>query len=268
MEKFIMAAGCALRISDSGERACGQSAKVLMLLHGYMESIEVWEELMPLLTPHFRVVAMDIPGHGISEVKGDIHTMEFVADVAHDVLDQLGIGQCVLVGHSMGGYAALEFVRKYPDRLQGLVMLHSTPNADSDIKRENRQREIDLILAGKKDSIAQIAPAAGFAADNRVKFAEAISHLSDQITLTEDEGIIALLRGMSQRVDMNDMLADCQVPQLFIFGRKDDYIPSDVAQKVIERQPQAKVVWLEQSGHMGLIEEPEECARAIVTEFA
>ena len=76
MEKFIVAAETALRISDSQ-----QGDTTLVLLHGYLESLEVWEDFTKLLTPYYRVIAIDIPGHGISEVRGEVHSMEFVADV-------------------------------------------------------------------------------------------------------------------------------------------------------------------------------------------
>ena len=97
----------ALRISDSQQ---GQT--VLVLLHGYLESLEIWEDFAKLLSPHYRIVTIDIPGHGISEVKSEIHTMEFIADVLRGVLDQKQITHCFVAGHSMGGYAAEAFAAK------------------------------------------------------------------------------------------------------------------------------------------------------------
>jgi pimeloyl-ACP methyl ester carboxylesterase len=82
--------------------------------------------------------------------------------------------------------------------------------------------------------------------------------------LTEDEGITALLRGMAARPDRGDMLRTLQIPQLLILGRHDEYITSERAAAMIADQPQARVVWLEHSGHNGLIEEPREAARAIL----
>lgn len=259
MEKFLMADGTALRVRDS------QSGDpTLVLLHGYLESIEVWEDFIPRLSPPCRVVAVDLPGHGVSEIKGPVHTMEFLADTVHDALVQLGVTRCFVVGHSMGGYAALEFLRKYPQMLSGIILLHSTPNPDSDAKKEMRQREIDLVLAGKKDLLARVNPAKRFAAGNRERFAARIEELADQVMLTEDEGIVALLRGMCARRDLNEMLAASPVPQLIVLGRGDEHISPDIAQDMLSRQPQAKVVWLEHSGHMGFVEQPAETARAIL----
>ena len=261
MDRFIKAAGCALRVSDSekGERC-------IVLLHGYLEALEVWESFAKLLKTRYRVVTLDLPGHGISEVKGEIHTMEFLADVVCGVLDALEIDKCTLVGHSMGGYAALAFAEKYPLRLDGLVLFHSTPNADSEQKKKDRNKEIELIDAGKKELLAKMTSGKGFAADNRGKFSDVIEDLTELVGITEDEGIKALLRGMMQRKDMNGMLRESKVPQLFIFGRKDEYINAETAEKIAAEHPQARAVFLEDSGHMGFFEQPEVAAAAL-TEF-
>ena len=259
MDKFINAAGCALRVSDSekGDRC-------VVLLHGYLEAIEVWESFAKLLKARYRVVALDLPGHGISEVKGEVHTMEFLADVVCGVLDTMKIEKCTLVGHSMGGYVALAFAEKYPDRLDGIVLFHSTPNADSEQKKLDRSKVIELIDAGKKELLARMAPGKGFAAENRTKFADTIEDLAELVGITEDDGIKALLRGMMQRGDKNEMLRALKVPQLFIFGRKDEYISPQTAEKIAAEHPQAHVVFLENSGHMGFIEQPEAAADALI----
>ena len=259
VEKFIMAGDTPVHVCDSkkGEHC-------IVLLHGYLESLLVWDDFVPYLYKQVRVVTLDLPGHGISTVKGPVHTMEYLADVVKQTLDALGIERCTLVGHSMGGYVALAFCEKYPERLEGLVLLSSTPNADSEEKRENREREIKLVAAGRKEALARVAPQTGFAPQNRARLQDYIDDLVAQVTLTEDEGIVALLRGMTERPDRNEMLRRSKVPQLFIFGKHDEYIPVEVAEAVAAAHPQAKVVWLEHSGHMGFLEEPLATAEALL----
>ena len=260
IEKFITADNAPLHVCDSekGDRC-------VVLLHGYLESMLVWEDFVPLLYHQVRVVTLDLPGHGISVVEGECHTMEFLADTVLAMLDKLGIAKCTLVGHSMGGYVALAFCEKYPERLDGIVLLSSTPNADSEEKRKNREREIALVKSGKKDLLARIAPEAGFAADNRRAMKDFIDDLTETVHITEDAGIVALLNGMIRRKDMNDMLRASKVPQLFILGRKDEYITEPAAEAMIAAHPQAEVVRLDRSGHMGFIEQREECAAAILS---
>lgn len=254
-----MAGSTALHIADSGF-----GEKCVVLLHGYLESMYVWDDFAPLLTPSVRVITVDIPGHGISEVKGEVHTMEMVADVLHQMLKSLEIERVTMVGHSMGGYVALAFCARYPEQLDGLVLLSSTPNPDTEAKRENRRREIALVRAGKKDALARVAPEAGFAEQNRRRLRSYIDDLTECVHITEDDGIVALLGGMMERVDQNEMLRKSAVPQLFILGKKDGYIPVEVAEEIVANHPQAQVAWLEESGHMGFIEEPEACAEALL----
>ena len=258
-EKFIMAGRTALHVCDSerGDRC-------VVLLHGYLESLLVWEEFIPYLYKHVRVVTLDLPGHGISVVAGEVHTMEYLADTVADGLRALGIARCTAVGHSMGGYVALALCERHPELLDGVVLLSSTPNPDTPEKAENRRREIALVRAGRKDTLARVAPEAGFAEENRPRMKDAIEDLAEQVFVTEDEGIVALLNGMIARKDQNDMLRASKVPQLFILGRRDGYIPVETAERMAAAHPQARVAWLEHSGHMGFLEEPEATAQAIL----
>lgn len=259
-EKFIMAGGTATRIKETGE-----GTRNVVLLHGYLESVEVWDDFQKTLSKQAHVLSLDLPGHGISEVKGEIHTMEFLADTVKAAMDYVGMDRAVVVGHSMGGYVALELLRKYPQAVAGIVLFHSGPYADSEQKKLDREREINLILGGKKELIAKMFPQVGFAPQNRRRLSGNIDELSDQIAITEDEGIIALLRGMGERRDNNDTLREAAVPELFILGRHDEYIPADVAEAAIALQPQARAEWLENSGHMGFVEEPDKSLEIILS---
>ena len=258
-ESFIMAGDAFLHVADSGK-----GDKCVVLLHGYLESMYVWDDFLPLITPEVRVITVDIPGHGITDSVAEVHTMEMMADILHDMLDAMGIERVTMVGHSMGGYIALAFCEKYPESLDGLVLLSSTPNADTEQKVENRRREIELVRAGKKDMLAKVAPEAGFAVQNRKRFKDYIEDLVEQVHITDDDGIVALLEGMITRKDQNEMLRESAVRQLFILGKLDNYISVEAAEAFIEKNPQAQVAWLEKSGHMGFIEEPQACAEALL----
>ncbi len=258
-ERFIMAGDTALHVCDSqvGERC-------VVLLHGYLESLLVWDDFVPLLYKHVRVVTLDLPGHGISVVDGECHSMEFLADTVAAGIRALGIDRCTVVGHSMGGYVALALCERHPDLLDGLVLLSSTPNADTPEKQENRRREIEIVKSGRKELLARVAPAAGVAEENRARLRDAIEDLTEQVYVTEDAGIAALLNGMIARKDRNELLRTTRVPVLFVLGRKDGYIPAEVAERMVAEHPEAQVAWLEHSGHMGFLEEPETTAEALL----
>ena len=258
-ESFLNIGGGKVYVADSQK-----GEKCVLLLHGYLESLRVWDDFVGLLTDKVRVVAIDIPGHGLSSNIAPVHTMELMAEVVKGVIDELQIDKVTLVGHSMGGYISLAFCAAYPERLDGVVLLSSSPNPDTELKRENRRREIALVQAGKKDMLARVAPETGFAEMNRERLHRYIDQLVEQVHITDDEGIVALLGGMIERKDQNEMLSHSKVRQLFILGTHDNYIPVEAAQEFVERNPQAKVAWLDGSGHMGFIEEPEACASALL----
>lgn len=258
MEQFVRAAGTALRINDTRK---GETAVVL--IHGYLENLDVWDDLTRILSRRYRVLSLDLPGHGISEVRSGVHTMDFLAEVVKGVLDVQSVERCFMVGHSMGGYVAEAFAAKYPETLQGLVLFHSTPNADTEEKKEDRRREIELIRSNKKELLASMFAPRGFAEQNRRRLRDEIESFEELITLNDDEGIVAVLNGLIERRDQGEMMRALKVPQLFIFGRHDAYIPQEAAEKIAGGQPQARVSWLENSGHMGFIEEPEVSAVVI-----
>ncbi len=260
VDKFIMAGQSALHICDSQD-----GDKCVVLLHGYLESMMVWDSFVPLLYKSVRVVTVDLPGHGISVVEGEVHTMEFLADTVAAGLRSLGVEKCTIVGHSMGGYVTTAFAARHADMLEGLVMLSSTPYADSPEKSESRLREIALVKSGKKELLAKVAPAAGFAASNRASMRDQIADLTDQVFITEDEGVVAILGGMMQRQDHSETLRNLSgVRKCFICGMLDDYISVEVARKIESEQPDSRFVWLDNSGHMGFFEEPELTAMAIL----
>lgn len=258
-EKFIMAGETPMHVADT-ERG----EQCVVLLHGYLESMLVWDEFVDLLKRDLRVVTLDLPGHGVSMINGEVHTMEYLADCVALTMDALGIDKYSVVGHSMGGYVALAMLDKYAKHLENITLLSSTTSADSQEKCDRRRREIELIKAGKKNTLARLVPHVGFAAQNVNRLKDYIEDIRELILISEDEGVIAILGGMIERKSRGEQLRDSGIPHLFIFGRHDYYIPQEVADEMIEQDLNAKVVWLEESGHMGFYEEPEKCAEAIL----
>lgn len=263
MEKFVMAAGAAVRYSDFG-----QGQNTICLLHGYLESIEVWSHFGGLLGKQFRIIEIDLPGHGISTWAGrESITVEFMAEVVSEVLRKAGVEQCTLVGHSMGGYVVAAMAELHPEQLSSIVFFHSSPSGDTPEKIQFRQREIEAIAGGKKELLATINPGRGFAPHNLKRCENAIDELSEQVMMTEDVAIIATLKGLMERTDRIAIVAALDIPVLYIFGKFDNYIPLESALSIIKRCPKAVAVWLENSGHNGFIEEPQLSAE-IITDFA
>ena len=96
----------------------GRGKEVLVLLHGFMENSSIWADMEGFLSKDFRLIKVDLPGHGLSEVKTSPQTMEMMADEVKATLDSLNLRAVHLLGHSMGGYVSLAFAEKYPEMLR------------------------------------------------------------------------------------------------------------------------------------------------------
>jgi pimeloyl-ACP methyl ester carboxylesterase len=241
---------------------CG-SGKTIVLLHGYLETMDIWTDFAKQLSKHFRVVSIDIPGHGRSGKVADIHTMELMADAVDTVLTSLRIENSFIIGHSMGGYVTLAYLAKYRHKLNGICLFHSTPFADTEEKKANRDREIEIILQGHQELLFKTNVPKSFATDNLEKFKDKVEWAKRIAAQCKPDGIIAILEGMKKRPDRQIILKETGLPVLFILGKKDNYIPFDLMHSVAERSANGEILVLENSGHMGFIEEPEICLNTI-----
>lgn len=233
------------------------------MIHGYLETREIWDGFRERFLDGFRVIVMDLPGHGDSGIWGEVHRVEDLAGSVRAILKTEDIEKTFLVGHSLGGYVAMAFADLYPERLSGYSLFHSTCFADSEEKKQNRDREINLVRCNKKRQIINVNIPRGFADINHQSLGQQIEKAKKLALENSNEGIVALLNGMKQRPDRTAVLKNNELPLLLIGGMWDNYIPVDVFEKMVELAPHASVLRLKNSGHMGFIEEPEPAARAI-----
>jgi pimeloyl-ACP methyl ester carboxylesterase len=243
------------------------TGRAILLLHGYLESLDIWHEFSGKLNKKFTVISIDLPGHGLSGIIANAHTMEIMAEAVNAVLNELNIKKCVLIGHSMGGYVTVAFADLFPDKLYGYCLFHSTPFADTEEKKQNRNREIELVNQGKKELIFNTNVPKAFANDNLDRLKSDVERALEIAANTVDDGIKAILEGMKQRPDRSDILASSNIPVLLILGKKDNYIPFNVIMEKIRLSDKGELFILENSGHMGFIEETEKSLSAL-TSFA
>lgn len=235
----------------------------VVFLHGYLESKEIWDSFVRRLEEDYRILCIDLPGHGKSGVWGDIHHMEDLATLVREVMDAEGIQKAGMVGHSMGGYVTMAFADQFPERLGGYVLFHSTCFADSEEKKLNRDREVSLVRCGKKHQIVNVNIPKAFA-DNHVSSMRDELAFAQNIALSSpDPGVIALLNGMKARRDLSGVLADASLPVMLIGGMKDNYIAGEVFDQLASLAPHAKILRLEESGHMGFLEQPGRSEQAL-----
>ena len=247
-----------LRFKDEG------SGKAIVLLHGYLESLEIWGDFASILAKEYRVLSIDLLGHGESGNDGEANTMEKMAEAVKFILDELKVDKCHMIGHSMGGYVVMNFVEFFPNVLYTYCLFHSTANADTPKKVIHRQKEIQLIKAGKKVLLIRRNIPMAFAKENHSQFKSQIEICKNIAVNNRSEGIIACLKGMKMRVARNHVLKNSNIPAMVILGENDNYIPFGIVFDILNNDfPNLKVNVLKNSGHMGFIEEKDKSIELI-----
>jgi len=233
----------------------------VVLLHGFLENKTMWAELIPALSKKYRIITIDLLGHGQTEPMGYVQTMEDNADAVQAVLSELRIRKAVLAGHSMGGYVALAFAELYPEQVRGVILINSTSIADSDERKANRDRAIKAVKHNYTNFVS-LSIANLFAEDNRVRLADAIEEVKQQALKTPLQGIVASLEGMKIRKDREVLLHFAAYPILLVLGKKDPVLNYEENISQIEGTAVKLVTF--NDGHMSPIENREQLAEAIL----
>ena len=242
--------------SDTGK------GTTIVLLHGFLENLKMWNRFIPELSEKHRVIAIDLLGHGATECLGYLHTMEDQAVMVHEVLHDLKIRKAVFIGHSMGGYVALAFAELYPDVMKGLVLLNSTSRADSAERKFNRERAI-LAVKQNYTAFVRMSIANLFNEDNRERLDVEIELVKMEALKTPLQGIVAALEGMKIRKDREFLLHFSPYPMMLILGKKDGVLNYKESLDQIENSKVELVTFPD--GHMSYIENESSLKKHLLT---
>lgn len=236
--------------------------RVLVLLHGFLGSKEIWSEFSKKLSKKFRVIAIDLLGHGETPCVGYYHSMELQAQCVKAVLDKIGVRRYVIAGHSMGGYAALAFAELFPDNIVGLCLFNSTSYADSDEKKKDRQRVINLVKKEHKHYVQEVVTSL-FAPENISKIPKEVEKVKRIASKITKQSIINSLEGMKERKSRDLILKFAEYPFLFIVGKKDSVINYESMYPQMGLCKYPFVLMLEHAGHMAFYEAPKETVKEL-----
>ena len=228
--------------------------ETLVLLHGFLQSLDVWSPIMLSYMRTMHVITIDLPGHGHSATYSEVHTMDFMANAVKAVLDKIGVEKCTLVGHSMGGYVALAFATNYGYMLNGLGLLHSHALADDEEKRRQRDEVCHQIRTNRAGFIVDFITNL-FDESKRDLLASDIKELRDECLENSEEGIIAAQRGMKVRTSRVRTLVNAPYPVLFVYGKNDRRIPLELGMSQAMLPQRSEVVLLDNVAHVSFMEE-------------
>lgn len=243
----------------------GNGKENLVLLHGFMENLLIWEEMEEKLSQDFTLIKIDLPGHGLSKIYSDVHSMELNAEEVKKVTDQLKLGKFHLLGHSMGGYTSLAFAEKFPDDLKSLTLFFSTYFADDEEKKEQRRKSFRIIKEAFRTYVNAGIP--NLFNENEKDILEGKIDLAKEIALsTKPDGVLAAVKGMMERTDKTSVMEKFEGKILVIAGKYDNAVKTDVMLKNLPEKTNIKSYLLD-CGHNGHWEKPAICAEIINTEL-
>lgn len=233
----------------------------VVLLHGFLEDHSMWDTTTSILSKKNRVITIDLLGHGKTGCIGYMHTMQHMADAVKHILDHLNIDQYLLIGHSMGGYVALNLAQRFTKNTKGLCLLNSSYEADTEDRKLLRTRANRLVQNNLKNMI-------------RMSFSNLFSSNSKLIHKTEYDtalqvalktslqGYMAAQEGMKSRADTSHFFLTSNFKKIILLGKKDSIINFKSILQFSEKHNIKTRLFSE--GHMSFIENKEEYLQEVV----
>lgn len=234
--------------------------KPLVLIHAYPTDQRLWQPQRAALQPYLRVITLDLWGFGKSAGKATI-TMNDYADEVKQLLDTLHIQKAVVGGESMGGYVALAFLKRYPDRVSGLVLSDTQAIADS--REQQSKRELtaaNMLKNGTATFIHDFMPIALSPDAPQQTRAFLLSIVNGQTA----EGMAAALRGIAYREDTSLALKKTALPVLIMTGEKDKLISPQQSSDMHALAKNSRLITIPGAGHLSSLEKPDEWNQAVL----
>lgn len=244
-----------LKVDDQSisYQVAGKGSPV-MLVHGFGEDSRIWDDQAAVLEKNFQLIIPDLPGSGKSGLTNDV-SMEGMARVLNQVLDDAGVDTCTMVGHSMGGYITLAFAELFPQRLKALGLFHSSAYADNEEKKTARRRGIEFIQEQGPEKFLEQSTRNLFSEGYRKKNPAEVQHFIDRFTNFPAQSLVRYYEAMMQRPDRTRVLKEFTGPVMFIIGKHDNAVPPDQVLEQCHLPRLAYIQLLTHSGHLGMIEE-------------
>jgi pimeloyl-ACP methyl ester carboxylesterase len=228
------------------------------LLHGFPFTKAIWNEFAPALGAAYKIYSLDLLGFGGSE-RPQSFSLPDIARELNSWLRERSISECVIIGHSLGGYVALSMVDQAPDLFSGLILFHSTAKADTEEKKQSRDKVIEFVDRNGVEAFTSNSVLPLFADKNH----PAIDLIKNISAKSDADSLKGYTRAMRDRKETFDVLKNFLKPVLFIVGKEDPGIP---VESIIEQSKlcsKAEVKILDGVGHMGMFEAKNETLAAI-----
>ncbi|NJN28778.1 MAG: alpha/beta hydrolase [Cyclobacteriaceae bacterium] len=235
----------------------------LIFLHGFCESSDIWMALSEELSDRYRIICPDLPGFGQSPLPEEPFSLQSIGDGLVAWLKNMDIDQCIVIGHSLGGYISLEILRKHPDFVAGIGLLNSSAFGDSQEKKDNRNKLIEFIdRNGVEPFINTFVPSL-FYPPTIAKHQETLESISSKAMDIDPQSVMQYAAAMRERPDSVDLLHKYRDRIMLIAGEFDQNVPLEKSLQMKKILDDDNVSIVPDSAHMSLFEQSEMCYGAI-----
>ena len=235
----------------------------VILVHGFAEDGEIFRFQTDFLKTRALIIVPDLPGSGSSEYNETMMTMDDYADCINAILENEKITQCIMIGHSMGGYITLAFTERYPEKVLRYGLFHSSAFPDDDEKKLTREKAIRFINEhGSSKFLEQSVPNL-FSDITKEQKPSLVGEIISKYSNFAPEALVQYYEAMIRRPDRRNVLKSASKPVLLILGQYDSAVPIDKG-LVQAHIPEICYIHIcKKSGHMGMLEETEFCNHAL-----
>ncbi|WP_420628123.1 alpha/beta fold hydrolase [Candidatus Leptofilum sp.] len=230
----------------------------LLLIHGFPLSSSMWTPQIEDLGDYARVIAPDLRGFGNTDSVPGPYSITQLADDCADLLGHLNVATpFVVCGLSMGGYIALEFYRRYPEHVSGLILAATRAGADSPEGKAGRDKAAELAKNEGATAVSAGMLPKMMAAKTYENDPELVGFAQEIMSSASLNGVVGALAAMRDRIDSTPTLGDIDVPVLIIHGADDTLIPPTEAEAMHKAIPNSELVLVPDAGHLPNLEQPD-----------
>jgi len=236
----------------------GEGKIPIIFLHGFPFDKSMWKSQLDGLKSSYRVIAMDIRGFGRSTDEQTHLSIDLFGLDLVSFMDKLNIEKAIVCGLSMGGFVALNAVKRFPNRIEALILCDTQCIADTEEVKENRHKAIEIIDCDGADKFIETFTKIVFHPDSFTSRSEIVKTLTGTVSANSNAIIVAGLTALAERSETCTILHDIRVPTLIICGRQDEVTPLFQSEFMHEHIKGSVLSVIEEAGHVSNLEHPEQ----------
>lgn len=237
----------------------------IVFLHAFPLNRSMWARQEATLSSQFRVITIDLRGHGESDAPLWRYTLEQSADDVCALLNQLSIQQAIFTGLSMGGYILFAFYRKYAVRVKGLILADTKAQADTAEGKDGRFQMAQTAYKKGPSAIADIMLPKLLSPATIQTNPDLARQVRAMIEGNQISGIAGDLMAMAERPDSIPLLKQITCPTQIIVGELDQATPPSDAKLMADQIPNAHLAIIPNAAHLANLEQPEAFNDIVVT---